>query len=269
MRLVGAGIGAAAILLLRNRLRTPPRPDVAIVVSVALVRLALPYGLVMSALLFVPPGRSSVLVHTEALWAVPVGILVLHEYPSRWTLVGLAISLTGILLLMEPWSFGTRPQAFIGYSMLIGAAVATAIATVHIRGHRWSSPTIDLMPWQMLLAAAITVPMAYLVHGLPTLAGTVQEISVIGYQIVLATGFALWGTLMLARSLPAVATGMLFMAVPVVGFASSVILVGETVSPVAMAGALLVLGGLSLKFLSGARATGVHASGTGASHTQA
>lgn len=43
----------------------------------------------MSALLLVPHGRSSVLAHTGALWAVPIGIWLLHEHPSKGTAVGL------------------------------------------------------------------------------------------------------------------------------------------------------------------------------------
>jgi drug/metabolite transporter (DMT)-like permease len=107
-----------------------------------------------------------------------------------------------------------------------------------------------LIPWQLLVAGLLTLPFALAIHGLPQGAGTVEELVVVAYQVVLATGFGVWGTLTLARSLPAVSTGMLFMAVPAIGVASSILLLGEVVTPVVVVGILLVFAGLALNLVS-------------------
>lgn len=250
VRLLGAAVVVALVLALRGRLRPPPRHDYPVVATVAVVRLALVYSLVMSALLLVPPGRSSVLAHTGALWAVPIGIWALREHPSRATFAGLSIGVVGILLLMEPWTLEARPGAGLGYLMLLGAALATAVATVHVRGHRWTAPPLALMPWQLLLAGLITLPVALVAHGLPRVDWTPQAIAVVAYQVFLATALGLWGTLTLGRSLPAVSSGMLFMAVPAIGLLSSMLLVDEVVTRAAAVGILLVFAGLALNIAS-------------------
>ncbi|HEX5590970.1 MAG TPA: DMT family transporter [Candidatus Limnocylindrales bacterium] len=253
LRLLGAGLGSGLVLALTGGLRRPPRRDHAVVVSVAVVRLALVYGLVFSALLLVPPGRSSVLVHTTALWAAPIGAWLLHERLSTVKLAGLLLGIGGVVLLTEPWALRPDSDAPLGYAMLLGAAMASAIVTVHVRGHRWSATPLMLMPWQLLGAGILTTVAALAVHGLPTFAGTAREAIVVAYQIVLATGFGLWGILTLGRSLPAVSSGVLLMAVPAVGVGSSVALVGEIVTPATIAGILLVLAGVGVTIASDRR----------------
>ncbi len=84
--------------------------------------------------------------------------------------------------------------------MLIGAAVAQAVATVHVRGHHWTATPLALMPWQLLMAGLLTLPFALAVDGLPDFAWTAQEAAVVLYQVVLASGFGVWGILTLGRS---------------------------------------------------------------------
>lgn len=250
VRLLGAGAGLAVVLALTTGLRPPPRPDYPVVASVAVIRLALVYGLVMSGLLLVPPGRSSVLTHTTALWLVPIGMWLLHERPSGATVIGLLLGAGGIVLLMEPWRLEAGGGAALGYAMLIGAAVAQAVATVHVRGHRWTATPLALMPWQLLIAGLLTLPFALAFDGLPDFAWTVEEAAVVLYQVVLASGFGVWGILTLGRSLPAVSSGMLFMTVPAIGVISSVLLVGEELTAAAVAGMALVFVGVALNVVS-------------------
>lgn len=256
LRLLGAALGVTAILVLRRELRPPAPQDRAIVVSIALVRLALVYGLVTTALLFVPPGRSSLLAHTAALWAAPLGAWFLGERLTRLKGLALLLGIAGIALLMEPWSLAATDHGLLGYVMLLGAAVATAAATVHMRGHRWMGTPLALMPWQLGLAAIVTTGLAYAAHGSPRFDWGPREMAVIAYQVVLASGVGVWGTLTLGRALPAVSTGILMLAVPVIGITSSVLLVGEILAIAALAGVALVLLGVGLTVATDRRVTG-------------
>jgi drug/metabolite transporter (DMT)-like permease len=245
-RLVGAGVGLAVILAVRGTLRLPPSADLPVVVSVAVLRLALVYALVFSALLLVPPGRSSMLVHTTGLWVAPLGVWLLGELLTGRTVAGLVVGVVGIVLLMEPWGARTSDGALTGYVMLLAAAVASAFANIHVRGHRWTATPLMLMPWQLIAAGLLTIPVALAVHGPPSLAWSTREVAVVAYQVVLASGFGVWGILTLGRSLPAATSGAVWMAVPAVGVASSVLLVGERLTVVALAGMLLVAAGVWL-----------------------
>jgi drug/metabolite transporter (DMT)-like permease len=255
MRLLGAGAGIAVILWLRGDLRPPPRADLPVVGSVAIVRLALVFGLVTSALLFVSPGRASLLTHTAALWAAPLGAWFLDERLTRTKAIALLVGIAGIALLMEPWTLRITDRATIGYAMLVTAAIATAASTVHMRGHRWASSPIALMPWQLLIAGCLSAVAAMTVAGAPRLAWDLREIGVVAYQVVLAGGVGVWGTITISRALPATSTGIVMMAVPVIGVASSVLAVGEVLTPATLAGMGVVLTAVAASVLADRRAS--------------
>ncbi|MDP9118968.1 MAG: DMT family transporter, partial [Actinomycetota bacterium] len=85
--------GAALVVAAAMSTRGVPRPQAAdrpILWSVGLVRLALVTALVFSALEFVPPGRSSILVYTASLWTVPLAVAFLHERLTSFRIAGLA-----------------------------------------------------------------------------------------------------------------------------------------------------------------------------------
>jgi len=255
MRLLGAGVGIAALLWVRGGLRRPPRSDYAVVGSVAIVRLALVFGLVTSALLFVPPGRASLLTHTAGLWAAPLGAWFLSERLTRGRAIALLVGIAGIALLMEPWTLRITDRATIGYAMLVTAAIATAASTVHMRGHRWASSPMALMPWQLLIAGCLSAVAAVSVAGAPRLAWDLREIGVVAYQVVLAGGVGVWGTITISRALPATSTGIVMMAVPVIGVASSVLAVGELLTPATLAGMGVVLAAIAANVLADRRAS--------------
>lgn len=251
LRLLGAAGLVMVILAARGQLRFPPRSDYPIVVSVAVVRLALVY---------VPPGRSSLLVHTSALWAAPIEALFLRERLQALKLVGLALGLGGIVLLMEPWNLSAGGgAATLGYAMLLFAAVASAVGTVHVRGHRWTATALMLMPWQLLGAGLLTSVAAVLFHGPPRnrIDWTGATIAIVGYEVVFASGIGLWGTLTLSRSLPAVSTGVLLMAVPAIGVGSSVLLVSEPLTVALGIGFILSFAGVWANIAADRRAAAI------------
>jgi drug/metabolite transporter (DMT)-like permease len=197
------------------------------VLSVAFGRLIIVMVLVFIALRLVPPGRSSVLVWTSSLWTVPMAVTFLGERMNRQRWFGLAAGVAGIVVLVEPW--GVRPDGstLIGYGLLLVAAIAQAGTAVHVRGHRWTSTPIELLPWQLVLAAIPLTMVTVALEGLPSIEWTVLLVLVVVYQGALATGFATWAQLTVLRRLPAVTTNLTLMMVPVIGLLSSAAVIGE------------------------------------------
>ena len=101
-----------------------------------------------------------------------------------WLLVGLRVSGLGALLGLM-WALQARvplrravllapaagtpngfrsagAHALLGHLYLIGAALAWALAILHSRGHRWHLSPLQVMPWQMLFAFVLLVPLACL-----------------------------------------------------------------------------------------------------------
>lgn len=250
-RLAGAAAVLAAVLGLRGTLRRPSRADRSILLSVGLARLALVTSLVFVALRFVPPGRSSILAYTGALWTAPLAAIFLRERLTDLRLSGLALGTIGLVLLVEPWSLDWRDSNLVwGIGMLLVAATANASSTVHIRGHRWVGTPIQLMPWQLGLAAIPLTLLALVLEGSPEIRWGWSTAAIVGYQILLGSSFGLWGVLTIGRSLPAITANLSVMAVPVVGLATSVAFVGEALTPPILAGLALVLSGVALGLLS-------------------
>lgn len=255
LRLGGAGLVLAGLLVLTSGLRPPSRSDRAIVLSVALLRLAVSQGLIFVALTFVASGRASVLVYTSALWVAPLSVWLLHERLGYRSMVAVAAGTSGVVVLMQPWETGgSRPV--LGGGLLVLAAVTNALGAVHIRGHRWEGDQIQLMAWQLLLAAWMLVPVAIVVHGPPTFALTPEIVAIVAYQVLLASLVGFWGTVTLARRLPAVTTGMVSLGTPVVGVASSALTLGEVLDAPSVAGMGLIVGGVVLRLTDGGGGSG-------------
>jgi drug/metabolite transporter (DMT)-like permease len=250
-RMIGAALVIAVVLSVQGRLSVPTRGDRSIWLSIGLARLALVTALVFVALRFVPPGRSSILAYTGALWTAPLAAIFLHERLTSLRLMGLALGTVGLFTLLEPWSLDWGDTQFlIGTAMLLVAAIGNASTTVHIRGHRWIGSPIELMPWQLGLAAIPIAALAVALEGAPDVTWTAGTIAIVAYQVLLGSAFGLWGLLTIGRSLPAITANLSVMAVPVVGLATSVVFVDEPLTVWVVVGLILVLGGVALGLLS-------------------
>jgi drug/metabolite transporter (DMT)-like permease len=253
-RMAGAAAVIAIGLATKGELRRPDRADRPILLSVGLGRLGLVTALVFVALSWVPPGRSSIVVYTSALWTAPLAMVFLHERLTGLRVIGVSAGVLGIVLLLEPWTLDWGDtQLLLGLGMLLTAAVVNAASTVHIRGHRWNATPLELMPWQLALAAAPITLLALMGEGMPDVGWSPDTIGIVAYQIALGSAFGFWGLLTISRSLPAITANLLLMAVPVVGLLSSVVLVDEPLTPTVVCSLALVLTGVGLGIASDRR----------------
>jgi len=179
---------------------------------------------------------------------------VLGERLTALRAAGLALGAAGLVLLLEPWSFvRTDDTLLLGFGLLLLAAIAAAASTVHVRAHRWRSTPLDLMPWQLLVAAVPVTVVAFLVDGVPRISWSPTSIGILAYQVVVASAFGVWGALTMMRSLPAISVNLTLMVAPVVGVVSSVLLGAEAASLALMLSLILVLAGVALGLWSDRR----------------
>jgi len=259
-RLVGGTVTVFAFAIATGRLVRPPRQDYPIVVSVAIFRLALVFILIFGALEIVPPGRSSILVWTTGLWTVPLAVTFVGEHMTRLRWWGLFIGIGGIVFVFEPTRIDWTDTRFVlGHVMLLTAAVINASVSVHVRRHNWASSPLALLPWQLLVGTIPMLLVALSVEGIPDIDWTLQLAGIVAYQATLGSGIALWGQLTVLRTLPAISTNLTLMAIPVVGLASSAVLVDESLSAAVLGGLALVVAGVAVNVISDARSSGVPA----------
>lgn len=250
-RVTGAAAVVVSMGVFTRNIAVPPRRDLPIITSMAVFRLATVFVLVFTSLQLVPAGRSSVVVWTTSLWTVPIAAIFVGERMTGRRWAGMSLGIAGVVVLFEPWSFDWgRSDVALGHGLLIVAAIVNASTAVHIRAHRWTMSPLEAAPWQLLGAAVILVALALILEGTPVIDWTPQLVWVVLYQGMFATGVAFLAQVVILRNMPAVSTNLTLMAVPVVGVASSAILLGEDITTTLILGLVLVILGVALNLLS-------------------
>ena len=242
------GLGAFslfAFLAAQKQLRPFARPDIPILISVAVFQIGLSTALIHSGLLFLDAGRSAILVFTMPLWVTPMAVFVLGERLTRMKLAGLVLGLAGIAVLFNPLAFDITDRfSLIGNGFMLMASLCFAIAIILVRRHPGTTPIIQLVPWQMLLGTIILVVSAATIEGVPDFRWSPALMAILAYNGPIASGFCFWAFLTVSRSLPAMDTALGSLGVPVIGVVSSALILGETLTAGAVTGLILILIGV-------------------------
>ena len=249
-----SALTAFVLLAALGRLRWPQRADWPIVLSVGAFQLTLYFTFANIGLQSVPPGRSGVLSYTAMLWMVPLSLLVGERVGWR-ALAGVALGLGGIVVLIDPTRFDWSNRAVVaGHGWLLLAGFSWAIAILHARRHRWRGSPLDVLPWQMSVAtillwmlALIFEPRGYLDFSQPNLWTALLYIG------VFAGPTGTWAAVSVARALPPVTGSLGMLGTPLLGIASSVVLVGESVTWPLVLGTMLVIAGIAIVIVERAK----------------
>ena len=250
-RLVLGTLTLFAVAAALGQLRPPSRHDRSIVLWVGLLQMAGFLLLICLGLMVVPAGRSSILAYTTPLWVVPLAYVFLGERLDRAKAAGLALGLSGIAVMFNPlaidWSDG---RVLLGNGLLMLAALVWAINIVQVRGHRWEGTPLSLGPWQLLVGAAIMVPVALAFESPGEVEWSGRLALVLFYNGPICTGFCYWAMVTVTRALPAVTTSLGSLGSPVVGLLASTLFLGEPLTGTNLGGLLLICGGLALVALA-------------------
>ena len=244
------GIGAIAlfgIAALQGRLMLPPRQDLPVLASIALLHMV-GFGVLSSiGLQTVPTGRSVVLAYTTPLWVVPGAVLFLGERPTPRRIVGVVVGLAGLIVLFNPLAFDwTRRTAVLGNLAILAAALLWAASILHIRWHQWRSTPFDLLPWETLLAAVILLPVASQLAGPPAFAIDAPLAALLVYAGIPGTALAYWAVAMASRNLPAITTSLGLLATPVVSTLVAALWLKEVPTADVLAAMSLILSGIAI-----------------------
>ncbi len=245
LRMIMGAIVLATVAAWRHELRLPHREDWPLVLGVGLLQMAAFMGLVNVGLQYVPAGRSAILAYTTPLWVVPLAVLWLGEALTTLRIVGLILGMIGVAVLFNPFAFDWHdPKTVLGNGMLLFAALLWAILIVKVRGHRWKGSPLSLMPWQLMVAACAMAPFIYLFEDVHAIQWGEPLGWVLLYNGPIATAFCFWAMISVTRALPAITTSLSTLCVPLVGYVSASLVLGEAVTLTNSLGFALILGGL-------------------------
>jgi O-acetylserine/cysteine efflux transporter len=241
-----------AVLALRRELIIPPRSDWSLVAVSGALQMGAYSALTGLALTALPPGRASVLAFSTPIWVVPLSARWLHERLSGRAKIGVALGLSGVLVMAAPSFHPSGSHQIAAYAMLIGAAGAWAVAIVYARSHRFTATALALAPWQMLTATLILLPPAILFEGpLPRI--DASGAASLAYVGPVATAFAYWAVVEAGRHVRASSMSMALLATPSLGILISALTLNEGIDRSLVAGVILIGVGIALAATSSMR----------------
>ena len=226
------------------------RPQVrpAILVAYGLAIGFAQFGLLFSAIkLGMPAGLASLVIQVQAFFTIALALAFLGEKLSRYQALGALIAIGGIVAIA---SERFEVTALVPLLMVILAAFFWGVANIASK----KAGRIDMLSfvvWGSLVPIIPLFGLSLLVEGPTAITAAMANIGprtifVIAFNGYAATilGFGLWSYL-LARY-PASLVAPFSLLVPVAGIASSIVLLGESISALEIVGSVLVLVGLLL-----------------------
>lgn len=236
----------------------PPKVAWKWVVGVGLVLGVAKFGLLFIGMdAGMPAGTSSLVLQIQAVFTALFAFAALGERPGNVRLLGMIIALTGIGVAAIDEG-GTGPLT--AFALLIGAAACWGASNVLTR--KASPPdALNFMVWVSTVPVLPLLGLSLLFEGptadLDALAALDwQGVGIIVYVAWITTvfGFGAWGYLL--RRHPASTVAPFSLLVPVFGMSAAGLVLGESVSALGWCAAALLVGGVGLTSLAGARRGG-------------
>ena len=246
-RTLGMIGGLGAIWLAARFQRAPlaiPKGEVMTVIKLAIPNMLLWHALIISGVSMLSSGRAAILGYTMPIWAVLAGLVCFGERISRASLVGIALALTGAMLLLSS-EFSKMSGQPLGTVLALLAAASWGYGTVIMKRTKIEMPTISLTFWMLLFTTLAMTLMSLALEFDAIRMPTSVEWATIIYNAVIIFGFAHVVWFRLARILPPVASSLSVMLIPILGVFSGAWMLGETPHWQDYAAIVLILGSMS------------------------
>ena len=192
-----------------------------------------------------PPGLASVTLQSQAFLTILFAALALGERPRPRQLAGAGVAALGLLTIATTVG---GDFTVVGLGLTLASAASWAVGNVLMRG----TNKVDMFPMMVWLSLVPPIPLfalSLVFEGWPAIVSGVTGMGLVGagsvlYLALLATlvGFGLWGFLL--KNHPASTVAPFSLLVPLFGTLSSWLVLGETFSPLRVAGMGLILLGL-------------------------
>jgi len=238
--LLGGGVVAAAARATGTRLRLPAA-DVGRLLPIGLIA-AVHFLTFIASLSFTTVAHSLTLVYTAPLFIAALSRAILRERLPRHVPAGMAVGFTGMAVLagFEP---RLTAEMVFGDLLAVGAAVAFAVYSLFGRRERARIPLLSYASWVYLTAGIATAPFAIGVLARPISGQALAAVFALAV-VPHALGHTLYNAAVrrLHPSIPNLITTQEVTG----GIALAWLLLQETPTWNALAGAAITLGGVAL-----------------------
>ncbi len=246
-RCVGGALALLLVLKLTGRSLRWVAPGATL--AIGFVQVAGFTALQTWALVEGGPGKTAVLIYTMPIWTLLLAWWLLGERVRGAQWVAAAITLTGLVLIIEPWDMHSSALSkFLG----IMAAVCWAVGTILIKRLRARQPVdlLALTAWQMVVGSVPLVLLAWLLPE-PATRWTPHFAGILAFMAIASTALCWWLWIYILDRVPAWEASLSVLGTPVVAILSSRLFTGEEFKVPEVAGILLIGAGLLLLALIG------------------
>jgi O-acetylserine/cysteine efflux transporter len=226
----------------------PPKRGWPTIVLIGLILFAGQFLLLMLAYARgMPAGLGSVTQQTQAVFTVALAAIFMREFPKPREGVGMVIAFAGLGLIALTVGGDLEPAAL---ALAVAAATCWAVGNLLVK-RTGDAPAFALMVWASLVAPWPVLAFSYAVDPQPSLVQAIahaswRSLAVAVYLGVPSTlvGYGLWSYLL--QRYPAATVAPFSLLVPATGIIASALIIGETFSPLRLAGMALILAGLAV-----------------------
>jgi len=239
---VGLGAGFLAMLPRTRAVRIDPEDRLRVAV-LAVIWVAIPFTLFPIAQQWIDSAVAGMLNGSTPIFTALLATLLFRSSPGPLQIAGLGVGFVGILAIALP-SAGDGTTAAIGVLLVVVATVGYAISLNMVPPLQQKYGSLPLMARILSMATLMVTPFGLVGLGESTFAwSSFLAVAAIG---VLGTGlaFILMGTL--AGSVGATRASFITYLIPVVALVLGVVFRDEVISPIAVAGVVLVIVGALL-----------------------
>lgn len=246
------GFGALLLFVVLLALRVPLKPrHVARTALLGFFQTAGFVGLISWSVAYGEAGKSAVLAYTMPFWVILLGWPFLGERVRGRQWFAVALALAGLMLVLELWE---RAADLASSLLALGAGASWAVSVIIVKRIpvRDREDLLSLTTWQMIYGFVPLVAIAPFVPERP-IEWSGAFIGALAYNAVggMAIATVLW--LYILQRLPALLSGLSSLIVPIVGVIAAWLQLGERPSLAEGAGIVLILTGLALVLLGGAK----------------
>jgi O-acetylserine/cysteine efflux transporter len=223
-----------------------PKGSFKLIVYYGLFNFALQFGFIFTGIhLGISPGLASLVLQIQVFFSMGLAFLFFHDRPSPFKIAGSLISFIGIGIVGYHINGGST---FIGLMLMLLAALSWAAGNIFTKKIHSESP-LALVVWGNLVAFPVMALVSFVFEGPLVIQSSIQNTSwaavgAVLYIVYFSThiGYGAWGFLMKSYSTSVVVPFTLL--VPLVGFMSSALYLGEELQSWKLLAAVFILGGL-------------------------
>lgn len=193
-------------------------------------------------------GHAAVLAFTMPLWAGLVAWVALGEKMTGPFATALAMAMAGVALLsFRGGSFASSDIP--GIALMLAAALAWAIGTLHAKHPRSDLPVLATVGWQIALGSLPIAMVAPVIEPLHWPQASLAAWGAAAYvtAVAMVVGYVAW--FRLVDILPASVASLSTIAIPATAMLSGAAILGEAMGPREIAALGLMLGALALALI--------------------